>query len=168
MHSGWAAGVDDTKAAVLACRAEQDAQRRLACFDAVADRLEAVSAQPQGASGAAPAVAASEAAAAAAPAITATSAEETFGVRGGTLARETEEAAAPKLENLTAIVTSLESRGHGELVFTLDNGQVWMQKQAVDYFPVKVGDTVRVKSRALGSFQLVTASGQATRVTRVK
>src|SRR5262245_54055644 len=163
----WAAaGTDDAKAAVLACRKEQDAERRLACFDAASARLEPGAAHAQAASAAVPAAAVTNAAAA--PAGAAKSSHESFGVRGGTLAKEAEKNSEPKLENLTANVTAMEKGPHGELVFTLDNGQVWMQKQAVGYFPVRVGDAVSVKARALGSFQLVTSSGKATHVTRVK
>lgn len=159
--------MDDARGAVLACRKEQDAERRLACFDAASAQLEPASAPAQAASAAAPAAVATKEATA--PAAAAKSPHESFGVRGGTLAREAEKnSAEARVENLTANVTAMDKGPRGELVFTLDNGQVWMQKQAIDYFPVRVGDTVHVKARAMGSFQLVTSSGKATHVTRVK
>ncbi|HKU13434.1 MAG TPA: hypothetical protein VJQ52_03510 [Steroidobacteraceae bacterium] len=70
-------------------------------------------------------------------------------------------------DRMTATVAALEKRPRGELVFTLDNGQVWAQKSAGAYFPVQVGATVTVLAGTLGSFRLI-AGSRATAVTRVR
>jgi hypothetical protein len=79
-------------------------------------------------------------------------------------------AAEPKQalgDKISATVTAIDKRPRGELVFTLDNGQVWAQKDVGAYFPVKVGDAVSILAGALGSFRLVVAN-RATAVTRVQ
>jgi hypothetical protein len=68
---------------------------------------------------------------------------------------------------MSATVTSIDKRPRGELVVTLDNGQVWAQKNADRYFPLEVGDTVEILAGALGSFRLL-AGSRATAVTRVQ
>ncbi len=37
---------------------------------------------------------------------------------------------------------------------TLDNGQVWQTQEGRSVFLVKVGDTVRIDKRSMGSYQL--------------
>jgi hypothetical protein len=58
-------------------------------------------------------------------------------------------------------------RSNGALVISLDNDQVWMQNQPTEYFPLKVGDAVEIRSAALGSFMMFAPSKRATRVTRI-
>jgi hypothetical protein len=74
---------------------------------------------------------------------------------------------APAPKRATATVTAIEKRPRGELVVTLDNGQVWAQKSADRYFPLKVGDPVAILAGSLGSFRLICGS-RATAVTRVQ
>ena len=64
-------------------------------------------------------------------------------------------------------VAAIDKRPRGELVITLDNGQVWAQKEAGAYFPLKVGDPVAILAGTLGSFRLI-AGNRATAVTRVQ
>jgi hypothetical protein len=54
-----------------------------------------------------------------------------------------------------------------ELVVTLDNGQVWAQKEVGAYFPLKAGDPVAILAGTLGSFRLI-CGNRATAVTRVQ
>jgi hypothetical protein len=75
------------------------------------------------------------------------------------------QAAAPK--RMSATVTAIDKRPRGELVVTLDNGQVWAQKNAEGYFPLEVGDSVAILAGSLGSFRLI-SGGRATAVTRVQ
>jgi len=129
---------DDLAQRIAACTREQDDARRLACFDR-----------------------------AAAPKVDAT---QTFGVHGSELARnrdddQPEAESAPK--RISATVTGIEKRARGELVVTLDNGQVWAQKETGAYFPLKVGDPVSILAGTLGSFRLI-AGNRATAVTRVQ
>ena len=134
---------DDLAKRIAACTREQDDARRLACFDRAA--------APK----------------AAAPKVDAT---QTFGVQGSELARSREDSDSrpegpPK--RISASVTAIDKRPRGELVITLDNGQVWAQKEAGAYFPLKVGDPVAVLAGTLGSFRLI-AGNRATAVTRVQ
>ena len=128
---------------IAACTREQDDARRLACFDRAA--------VPKGV----------------APKVETTDA---FGVHGSELARSREDD-KPQSDNspkkISAKVTALERRARGELVVTLDNGQVWAQKEVGSYFPLKVGDPVAILAGTLGSFRLI-AGNRATAVTRVQ
>ena len=74
---------------------------------------------------------------------------------------------APAAKRTSATVAAIDKRPRGELVVTLDNGQVWAQKSADRYFPIAVGDTVEILSGALGSFRLISGN-RATAVTRVQ
>jgi hypothetical protein len=69
---------------------------------------------------------------------------------------------------ITARVTDVATRPHGELVLTLDNGQVWQQIEAVAGWSVKAGDQVIIRSGAFSSYRLLAPSGRATKVTRTK
>jgi hypothetical protein len=73
----------------------------------------------------------------------------------------------PAPKRTTATVTAIDKRPRGELVVTLDNGQVWAQKSPDRYFPLKVGDPVAILAGSLGSFRLI-AGSRATPVTRVE
>jgi len=141
------AGDDDLAQRIAACTREQDAALRLACFDRAA--------APKAASHAA------------APKVDAT---QTFGVQGSELARsrgddKPQSDDSPK--RISATVTAIEKRAHGELVVTLDNGQVWAQKEVGAYFPLKVGDPVAILAGTLGSFRMI-CGNRATAVTRVQ
>jgi hypothetical protein len=72
---------------------------------------------------------------------------------------------APK--RISATVTGIEKRARGELVVTLDNGQVWAQKEVGAFFPIKVGDAVSILAGSLGSQSLIVAN-RATAVTRAR
>ena len=140
------AGDDNLAQRIAACTREHDAALRLACFD----RAAAPKATAQ----------------AAAPKVDAT---PTFGVHGSELARSRDD--KPQSDDppkrISATVTAIEKRAHGELVVTLDNGQGWAQKEAGAYFPLKVGDAVAILAGTLGSFRLV-CGNRATAVTRVQ
>lgn len=73
----------------------------------------------------------------------------------------------PAPKRMSATVTAIDKRPRGELVVTLDNGQVWAQKSADRYFPLEVGDPVEILAGSLGSFRLI-AGSRATAVTRVQ
>jgi len=134
---------DDLAQRIAACTREQDDARRLACFDRAASP-KAVTRKVE--------------------------TTDTFGVQGSELARSRDDGkpeaeAAPK--RISATVTAIETRARGELVVTLDNGQVWAQKDAGTYFPLKVGDSVAILAGTLGSFRLIVGK-RATAVTRVQ
>ena len=139
---------DDLSKRIAACTREEDDARRLACFDRAA----------------APSTATQKVAS------EKMDATHSFGVQGSELARNrdacnTQQESEPK--RITATDTGVDKRPRGELVFTLDNGQVWAQKEVGAYFPVKVGDPVTVLAGTLGSFRLVVAH-RAPPVTQVQ
>lgn len=174
------------------CAAQTDDAARLACFDRiVADRSAAAdSARPErlssdrvtsdrrsssvpAADRSAAAAASSEDVAGTNPgAASAASVEASFGFSGSELARrhggEQRQASAPpaQAERLNAAVTQVSKRPRGELVVTLDNGQVWAQKTA-GYIPLEPGDQVTILKGALRSYRLI-ANGRSTPVTRVE
>jgi hypothetical protein len=138
---------DDLSKRIAACTREQDDARRLACFDRAA----------------APAAARAEAA-------EKVHATQAFGVHGSELARNRDDDDAKKEtvpERITAKIAGIDKRPRGELVVTLDNGQVWAQKEVGAYFPIKVGDAATILAGTLGSYRLVVAN-RATAVTRVR
>lgn len=148
------AGAASPTAAFMACAAEKDDTRRLACFDAAVAHAKAQPVPPVEA-----------AAVAAAPSLTK---EEKFGLRGDL--KEEKAKQAPELvelESVTGKVTKLAAKPHGQLIVTLDNGQVWYEIQANTGLRVKVGDQVTVKAGALGSYSLV-ANGRSSKVTRAR
>jgi hypothetical protein len=158
MHSTFAAALlaaaatqpalgadDDLSKRVAACTREQDDARRLACFDRAAAPAREVAAEKADAT-------------------------QAFGVHGSELARnqddgDAKQESAPK--RITANVAGIDKRPRGELVVTLDNGQVWAQKETGAYFPIKVGDPATILAGTLGSYRLVIAN-RATAVTRVR
>jgi glucose/arabinose dehydrogenase len=141
-----------TAAEFLACASEKDDARRLACFDAAAARVQTAPANSPPAIAAAP-----------------LSQEEKFGLRGELKQEKAQKLPElQELEQLQAQVAKVTTKPHGELVVTLENGQVWTEIQTNSGARVKAGDRVAIKSGALGSFLLVAPNGRSTRVTRVR
>jgi len=140
----------------MACAAEQDSSRRLACFDAAVARARTEPAvQPDSAPPA--------------PAIVPLSKEERFGLRGDLKQEKAKQAPElAEMQELRAVVTKVASKPHGELVLTLDNGQVWYEIQANSGIRVKTGDQVIIKAGALGSYSVVAPNGRSSKVTRTR
>ncbi len=139
---------------------------------AAAPSAPSVAAAPSAPSVAAPPAAAATAAAAApATSAPAQSAQEKFGYRGN-IARadldKQEEEERREAEQLTAKVTELSTVVHGEMLLTLDNGQVWQQKRGDRGMRIKVGDEVTIRRASLGSFLLTSQAKGSMRVSRVK
>jgi len=140
--------------AVLACRFVSDSSERLACFDRNAAALEQAQSTGQ--------IAVVDRAA-----VERTRRESfgfdmpsfssVFGAAGG--------------QELTEVQTTLESArkvgGAAQWVFRLADGTVWRQiDSASTYFPNRVGQPVRVRRAALGSYLLTIGTGGAFRVRR--
>jgi hypothetical protein len=138
------------------CVRERDDALRLACFDRETAQLRASSSDA--------AFVSAEASAGRTPA-------DDFGISGSEVARKRgatrEEGAPPEAKQLDATIAAIARQPRGELILTLDNGQVWAQKTATSYFPVAPGDRVMITAGALGSYRLTT-SGRSTPVTRIK
>lgn len=154
---------------LAACSGERDDALRLACYDEVAQLATAARKQ------AAPTDASMNTKTPRSkPESKPESAEDGFGVYGGELARKRDaedNKTATELKRLTATVTAVSQRPRGELLVTLDNGQVWQQKKPQSYFPIRIGDEVTITSGALGSFHLAVygkMTGRSTQVTRMQ
>lgn len=142
-----AAGQEAAPPSLQKCVAERDDARRLACFDAEMERLAAL---PPRAAPATP--------------------EEKFGARGD-LKRDIEVEEKPaeaKLEKLEGTVAAVAARAGGELVVTLDNGQVWQQLATGESFRLKVDDKATLKPGVMGSYFLVSPYGRSMKVKRIK
>jgi hypothetical protein len=152
------------------CASLVDVGARLTCYDALAGSVAAPSAaaaQPSPSTGGSAGTTMSSSAAAAPVAAANPSAPPNadFGVRNGPLQAERDPV---REKTMFAVVSAVGSRGRGELVVTLDNGQVWKQIQPSDY-PLKAGDHVEIDVAALGSYRLWTPSTRrATKVTRIQ
>jgi hypothetical protein len=72
-----------------------------------------------------------------------------------------------KRPSIESTVTIVSTRRTGEFVYTLANGQVWIQTEAEQKGYVRDGTPVSIKRAALGSYKLV-AGSVSTRVRRVQ
>jgi hypothetical protein len=187
-----ASGSGSLEAQLRQCSTVSEPGARLACYDGLtrtapsaaatapgaasiagpaagsaSSSVNATSATPTPSVAAAPPAAAapSSSAVASAPAVPAGAANAEFGVRNSAL----EAKRAPAREkHMLAVISSVSMRGHGELVLTLDNGQVWTQIEARDY-PARPGDHIEIDEGALGSYVLWSpANRRATKVTRIR
>jgi hypothetical protein len=147
-----AKAAERTADALLACADESDDAQRLRCFDAVVVGLRK-----------APAPVASAAAVAPPPAAPAPTAEQKFGARGDIKPDKHE-----TLSELTGTVTALGTKPRGELIVTLDNGQVWAEITTSSKIKLKTGDTVKIERGALGSYSLVAPNGRSSKVSRIQ
>lgn len=149
--------------AVRACAAETDVLRRLGCYDRAAAGLIGAQAPAPAPT---PAPASTPSAAATGTARQAASAEAEFGTHNGPLDHRKH---VERLGEIKAMVSRIEMRrSDGVLIVSLDNDQVWMQNQPLEYFPLKVGDTVRIHAGALGSYMMLTPAKRTCRVTRIR
>jgi hypothetical protein len=126
--------------ALRKCANEADQARRLACFDALAATLPKVEA-------------------------------DQFGLTAD-IAHKREPAAEkgrpkPPQESLSATITAVRESANGELIFTLDNQQVWTQAQVDSRFRFAVGDPVHIEHGVMGSLWLAADKGRKTRVKRI-
>ncbi|MEJ2127466.1 MAG: hypothetical protein P8X81_01325 [Woeseiaceae bacterium] len=144
-----------------ACANETDDAARLACFDKATKP-----AKPPApvAAEAAPTPAAEPVAAEAAPtpAPAPTPAVDPVADFGNDAKKEDE------ITEISATVVEVRKRTRGQYVVTLDNGQVWTEKDAEPYLRIKVGDTIRIKRVAMGGYRLVGRGNRATAVVRVE
>lgn len=125
---------------------------RLACYD----RIFAAPENPPGATDEVKAAAVAEA-------------RRDFGLsEADKRARDPESAKDRLPESMEATVAEVSRHARGNLIIALDNGQVWMQSEAVTHARVQAGDVVTIRKAALGSFQLVTPGRVAVRVRRVQ
>jgi len=148
------------------CSAIDDASQRLACYDAAFGRpagATTVAITPKPAL--APAATATATATAAVDPVAQQRAE--FGLSDAAKkARDPQQSA--QAESITDKLATLGQRPTGELVFNLQNGQVWLQIESDSRTRVKAGDTVTIRRGALGSFLLVGPDRMPVRVRRAR
>lgn len=72
------------------------------------------------------------------------------------------------MEEITAAVVAIRERPYGELVISLDNGQVWEQKHADRRFRLDIGETVTVKKGPVAGYRLSGDSNRSIQVQRIK
>ena len=198
----WAA---QDEAELAKCLQETDDQRRLACFDELANSMSQPATETPAVSESAPipdpapAAKTVEVVPAAAPAaivVTPTAASPAASTTtaptsaSAPVADSVPEAAAeapatsvgpsqPEEEvfvgppqeasgEFTGIVRRVAEQPRGEHVVYLENGQVWQQNEATRYFPVEPGDTVTFKKRMFGGHRLITESGNAYDMKRLR
>jgi hypothetical protein len=75
---------------------------------------------------------------------------------------------AADASNIAAHIAALSLAGNGRSVFTLDNGQIWLQLLTEGDLLLKAGDTVKISRAAFNSYWLQTQSGRGCKVTRIR
>jgi hypothetical protein len=162
------------------CSTVVDDAARLACYDAVFGAPTPLPRQaaPAGAAATATAVVATPATApAAAAAVTGTAVaaaaplptqEEQFGLAPAQVKKKDEPPAVPVgPESIESVLRELTRRRTGELIYTLENGQRWIQVEADTEGKLAPGAVVTIRKASMGSYKLVSGS-VATRVRRIQ
>jgi hypothetical protein len=128
---------DPLAAGLRKCAAEAEQEKRLACFDTLAGTVPKVEA-------------------------------DSFGMTAD-IAHKREPAAAsqPQAAVLPGKIVALSHAPAGELIFKLDNQQVWRQTQAEPSKQFVVGDVVRIEHGAMGTWWLAADKARKTRVKRI-
>lgn len=112
------------------CRTEQNALKRLVCYDEINTRT-AGSPAPQ-------------------------TAERTHAVTNppaDNFGKEHRQVAADPVDQLYATVSDISFSPRKELIITLDNGQIWRQNGS-GQFPLQTGERIYIKRGLLGAFYL--------------
>jgi len=120
------------------CSLETDEGKRLACFDALAHALPKIE-------------------------------SDQFGMTVD-IARKRDPAANPTSENesLPGKIAALQEAPRGEYIFTLDNGQIWIQAELRSNIRFAVGEAVQIEHGAMGSLWLAADHRRKTRVKRIQ
>jgi pyruvate/2-oxoglutarate dehydrogenase complex dihydrolipoamide acyltransferase (E2) component len=157
---------DSVEDRLRACADEKDDAARLSCYDK-ASNPPAPPAAPVAEKAPAPATATAAPAPAPAPAPAEDPVAE-FGMNPELEAKKPDDEKKKELREISAQVVEVSKRTRGELVVTLDNGQVWTEKDAEPYLRVKVGDTIVIKRNRMGGYRLVGRGNRASAVTRIE
>jgi hypothetical protein len=85
------------------------------------------------------------------------------------IARKRDPDAAPsESPSLSAKISALRQASRGEWIFTLDNGQQWIQAEPQPSIQFRAGEAVRIEHGALGSLWLAADHHRKTRVKRLQ
>jgi hypothetical protein len=132
------AAIEPLAEGVRRCSLETDQGKRLACFDALASTLPKIQ-------------------------------SDQFGMTVD-IARKRDPVAESKNENesLSGKIAALQEAPRGEYVFTLDNGQIWIQAELRSNIRFEVGDAVQIEHGAMSSLWLAADHHRKTRVKRIQ
>jgi hypothetical protein len=132
------AAVEPLAEGLRRCSLETDEGKRLACFDALASAVPKIQ-------------------------------SDQFGMTVD-IARKRDPVAATRNENesLPGKIMALQEAPRGEYIFTLDNGQIWIQAELRSNIRFEVGDTVQIEHGAMGSLWLAADRHRKTRVKRIQ
>jgi hypothetical protein len=73
-----------------------------------------------------------------------------------------------KTDVLTGKISGLQEVANGQWIFTLDNGQLWIQTEPKPGMHFSVGEAVRIEQGAMSSLWLAADHHRKTRVKRVQ
>lgn len=120
------------------CSLETGEAKRLACFDALASALPKIQ-------------------------------SDQFGMTAD-IARKRDPEAVSRNENtsLSGTIAALIEAPRGEYIFTLDNGQMWIQAEQRSNIHFQVGEAVQIEHGAMGSLWLAADHHRKTRVKRIQ
>jgi hypothetical protein len=119
------------------CARESEQTQRLACFDALVSSLPKIEA-------------------------------DQFGMTADVAHKRNPEVFRPqRSEALTGKIVDLREGAQGQLIFTLDNGQVWAQVESRPSIHFAVGDAVHLEHGAMSSLWLAADRARKTRVKRI-
>jgi hypothetical protein len=133
-----AAGTEKLDDSLRRCARQGDAAQRLACFDAIVGTLPQVEA-------------------------------DRFGMTAD-IERKRDPAAVQqaKDEKLSGKISALRHAPQGELIFTLDNRQVWVQAEAAPNIEFAVGEDVHIEHGLMSDLWLVADKHRKVRVRRLQ
>jgi len=73
-----------------------------------------------------------------------------------------------EIREITSTVTNVSKRAYGQLVVTLANGHVWTEKDPVQGFRVREGDTLTIRKGTFGGFRMVTSGNISSPAIRME
>jgi hypothetical protein len=83
-------------------------------------------------------------------------------------AKQDDGAKPEELKEISALVVEVSKRVRGQYVVTLDNGQVWTEKDAEPYLRIEVGDSIKIKRNRMGGYRMVGRGNRASAVVRIE
>jgi hypothetical protein len=151
----------DLQTMIGQCAATPDGKERLACYDAIAQRLG---------TGHAPATTAAAPVPAAAPPPAAVQRQPEAQFGAESLKKEARAGQPQQLDEIHGAIAKLTFSPTGRAIVSLDNGQVWRQVEGdSDRFKGKQGEKATIARAILGSYSLtVEGRNQLIKVQRVR